>query len=93
MKLNFGALRRVSGVALVAGLFAGCGGDSSNGVTIAGGPQVKTCSAEMVLSSLSDSKVCDLAKVGNMSMPPERPWSFRPSTMIGRWKPFSPAAL
>jgi hypothetical protein len=45
MKLNFGALQRVSGVALVAGLFAGCGGDSSNGVTIAGGPQVKTCTA------------------------------------------------
>lgn len=44
MTLDFGARQRISALALVTGLFAGCGGDSSNGVTIAGGPQVKTCS-------------------------------------------------
>src|SRR5688572_9295627 len=45
MTLNFGARRHVGAFALVTGLFAGCGGDSSNGVTIKGGPAVKTCSS------------------------------------------------
>jgi hypothetical protein len=45
MQAEFGFRSRIGASALVLGLFAGCGGDSANGVTIAGGPQVKTCSS------------------------------------------------
>src|ERR1041384_2902600 len=56
MTLDFAARRRIGAFALVTGLFAGCGGESSNGVTIAGGPQVKTCSSSQ---DCNPGQVCD----------------------------------
>jgi len=45
MNLDFGARQRISALALVAGLFAGCGGDSSNGVTIKNDRPITTCTS------------------------------------------------
>jgi hypothetical protein len=45
MTLDFGARRRIGAFALVTGLFAGCGGDSSNGVTIKNDRPITTCSS------------------------------------------------
>ncbi len=71
MTLDFGARRRISALALVTGLFAGCGGDSSNGVTIKGGPAVKTCTSTQ---DCSPGQVCgSTGMCTDVTVPPEVP--------------------